>query len=190
MPLENPPDGALSAAPAAGHGRPNSLRRTPVLLALAALLLGLAGCTSTGTGAGHVSNPGSADEPVAFAWSSTDGAISGVLRASSAGAKFQGRFFQITQQTRSELLQPLWTYWGSGWQDWPYRGRRYLAPVHATQFVTHYSGMVVASLEAGGDLRMRCRFHLVDPARGMSGGGEGECQRSDGRLVHAVFAGD
>ena len=153
-----------------------------------ALLLGLAGCTTTGTGGGQLSSPGWPDEQVAFTWSSTDGAISGVMRASSAGAQFQGRFFQITQQTRTELLHPLWTHWG--WPDRPYWGRRHPAPAPATQFVTHYSGKVVASLQAAGELRMRCRFDLVDPARGMSGGGEGECQRSDGRLVHAVFAGD
>lgn len=165
------------------------MQRTPFPLALAALLLGLAGCATTGTGGGRISSPGSADELVAFTWTSTDGAISGVLSATSPGAKFEGRFFQITQQTRSELLQPLWAYWGPLWHDWPYWGRRHPAPAPATQFVTHYSGKVVASLEAAGDLRMRCRFDLVDPARGMSGGGEGECQRSDGRLVHAVFAG-
>ena len=53
----------------------------------------------------------------------------------------------------------------------------------------HYSGKVVATLEAPEQQRMRCRFHLVAPARGMSGGGEGQCQLSDGRALRASFAG-
>jgi hypothetical protein len=65
-----------------------------------------------------------------------------------------------------------------------------MAPYPTVQFITHYSGKVVATLDAPGNQRMRCRFHLVEPSRGMGGGGEGECQLSDGRLVRAVFAGN
>jgi hypothetical protein len=35
---------------------------------------------------------------------------------------------------------------------------------------------------------MRCRFFLNDPAGGMGGGGQGECQFNGGRTVDAVFA--
>lgn len=64
-----------------------------------------------------------------------------------------------------------------------------MPPYPTTQFITHYSGKVVATLTGQGDQRMRCRFHLVAPASGMSGGGEGQCQLADGRVVQAVFPG-
>jgi hypothetical protein len=123
-----------------------------------------------------------------FSWISTDGGISGSMSASVATENYEGRFFQITQQTRSEVLLPLWTRWHRGWYDWPYWGGIHSMPYRATEFVTQYSGKVVASLESADKHYMRCRFHLVDPARGMSGGGEGECQLSDGRTVSASFA--
>jgi hypothetical protein len=62
-------------------------------------------------------------------------------------------------------------------------------PYPMMQFITHYSGKVVTTLAASGDQRMRCRFHLAAPARGMSGGGEGECQLNDGRVVRVEFPG-
>jgi hypothetical protein len=34
---------------------------------------------------------------------------------------------------------------------------------------------------------MRCRFHLMRPASGMSGGGSGECQGADGETIEATF---
>jgi hypothetical protein len=34
---------------------------------------------------------------------------------------------------------------------------------------------------------MRCRFQLDKPAAGMSGGGQGQCTLTDGRMVDAVF---
>ena len=152
------------------------------------LLWGLSACTTTGIGGGQMTGAGAPEQPVAFAWKSTDGGMSGTMTASLPGAVFEGRFFQITRQTRSEVLQPLWNYWRHGWHDWPYWVGPMAAPYPTTQFITHYSGKVVATLEAPDKQRMRCRFHLVEPAHGMSGGGEGECQLSDGRVVQAVFA--
>ena len=34
---------------------------------------------------------------------------------------------------------------------------------------------------------MRCRFLLFSPSAGMMGGGQGECQLSDGRTINATF---
>lgn len=163
-----------------------TVTRLPLLIALGALL---AACTTTGTGGGQVAVAGGQDQPVAFTWTSTDGGISGSMTAALPGQTFQGRFFQITKQTRSEVLAPLWVHWRHGWHDWPYWGHPFGAPYPTTQFITHYSGKVVATLESTGNQRMRCRFHMVDPVRGMSGGGEGQCQLSDGRTVQATFAG-
>lgn len=161
----------------------NTTRLASLLLALSALM----GCTSTGTGQGQLTGASAPEESVSFTWTSTDGGISGTMRATLLEQTFEGRFFQITQQTRSEILDPLWIHWRHGWYDWPYWSRRAGPPFPSTQFITHYSGKVVATLAAPDQQRMRCRFHLVEPARGMSGGGEGECQLSAGRTVRASF---
>jgi hypothetical protein len=158
------------------------------LITFASLVFALSACTTTGTGGGQLSGLGTAQTAVAFDWSSTDGGNSGTMSASLPGTTLQGRFFQITQQTRADVLSPLWLRWNRGWYDWPYWGYPLGAPHVATQFITHYSGKVVATLEAPGELRMRCRFHLVDPSSGMLSGGEGECQLSDGRTVRATFS--
>lgn len=146
-------------------------------------------CTTTGVGDGQIMEKGRPELQVTFAWKSKDNGMSGEMTASLPDANYQGRFFQITQSTRSEVLVPLWTHWRHGWYDWPYWGYPGIEPYPATRFITHYSGKVVATLDAGGGKHMRCRFHLADPARGMSGGGEGQCQLSDGRTLKATFAG-
>lgn len=151
------------------------------------LLAGLAACTSTGLGGGQLAGAGAAEQAVSFSWTSTDGGISGTLRAVLPNQHFEGPFFQITQQTRSEVLTPLWQHWRPGWHDWPRPGG-FLIPVFpTTEFVTHYSGQVVATLLSPDQQRMRCRFQLMAPAQGMAGGGEGECQLADGRVVRAWF---
>ncbi|MDO9199501.1 hypothetical protein [Rhodoferax sp.] len=165
------------------------MKTTRLLTALLLCLAALAACTTTGTGGGQVTGAGAQEEPVAFNWKSTDGGISGTMTAALPDSIFQGRFFQITRQTRSEVLDPLWTHWHRGWYDWPYWGSPFSPAYPTTQFITYYSGKVVATLESQNDQRLRCRFHLVEPVRGMSGGGEGECQHSDGRVVRAVFPG-
>ena len=160
-----------------------TLRALAIFLFVA---IALSACTTMGTGTGEVA--GAQQEPVTFMWKSTDGGMSGTMTASMPDAAYQGRFFQITQQTRGEVLAPLWTHWHRGWRDWPYWSGPLPPGYSTTQFITHYSGKVVATLESPGKQRMRCRFHLVAPASGMAGGGEGECQLSDGRRVRAVFA--
>ena len=160
-----------------------------LITAILLMFFAMAACTTTGSGAGQLSGPGDPSQPVAFSWTSTNGGISGTMTAMLPGQVFQGRFFQITQQTRDEVLTPLWLQWDRGWNDWPYWSRPFLPPYPATRFITHYSGKVVATLEAQDKQHMRCRFHLSEPARGMSGGGEGECQLNAGRLVRAVFSG-
>lgn len=165
--------------------------REMIWTGVATLAIACGACTTvtTGTGGGVLVGSGTPDQPVMFSWNSTDDGISGSMTASISGASFQGRFFQITQRTRSELLLPLWTRWHPGWYDWPYWGGAMSMPYHATQFITRYSGKVVATLESADKQYLRCRFHLVDPVRGMAGGGEGECQLSDGRSVKANFSG-
>ena len=161
----------------------NTLKR----LALLALAFGLMACTTLGTGGGEVAGGDGVSAPVSFQWRSTDGGMSGTLTAVLPELAFQGPFFQITRQTRVESLTPLWTHWHHGWSDWPYGGESYTPMLPGPQFITYYSGKVLATLEAPGNQRMRCRFYLVTPSRGMGGGGEGECQLTGGREVRAVF---
>ncbi|MES2191244.1 MAG: hypothetical protein V4454_14045 [Pseudomonadota bacterium] len=164
------------------------MKSTCLLLSFV-LAAGLSACTSTGVGSGRLAPTATATEqPVQFTWKSTGSSISGSMTATLPDTTFEGRFFEITQQTRVDSLSDLWIGWRSGWYDWPYWGYGGPAPMPATQFITRYSGKVVATLQAPNTLSMRCRFHLIEPAYGMAGGGEGECQVSDGRSVHATFA--
>jgi hypothetical protein len=156
---------------------------------IALLGLGLAvltGCTTTGMVGGELSRQGQTDQPVLMSWKSHDGGNSGTMVATLPGATYQGRFFQITQQTRQHGVAPLWDGWTVGWRDWPYWG---WAPegFEWTQFSTRYTGKVLANLQSEGGRHMRCRFHLAEPLRGMSGGGDGECQLQGGGTVHARF---
>jgi hypothetical protein len=139
-----------------------------------------------GIGSGETAGGTGPSQPVNFSWTSTDGGISGSMTASTLGKTYQGRFFQITQQTTAQVLDPLWAHWRPGWRDWPYWAPGAVGGYPTTVFLTRYSGKVVATLDSGPD-HMRCRFHLVDPPRGMSGGGEGECQNTAGQTIRASF---
>ena len=164
--------------------RPHPLRAAGVAVG-AALLLGA--CATTGMGGGDLTTKGNAEQPVLFTWKSDNGGISGTMTASLPGATYQGRFFQITQQTQRETLQPLWNGWSEGWPDWPYWGYGGYGPYDVTQFITRYTGKVVANLATADGHKMRCRLHMIDPPRGMSGGGEGECQIAGAGTIHAKF---
>ncbi len=147
-----------------------------------------AACTSTGMGSGELLRPGRHEQAVIFSWQSKDGGISGTMVAALPHASYAGPFFQITRQSQVQTLAPLWYGWGEGWGDWPYWNDSPMAEAYpATQFVTEYSGKVVANLVAGDGHRMRCRFHMMQPAAGMAGGGQGECQLSGGQVTGAMF---
>jgi hypothetical protein len=100
----------------------------------------------------------------------------------STGETYAGMYFQITSETRIDDLSPLWVGWARPWADWPYWG---LEP--GPQFITDYSGRVVANLEGPNGTHMRCRFQLIRPAAGMAGGGQGLCQLPDGAPIDATF---
>jgi len=146
------------------------------------LLLGAAlaaGCTTTGTGFGSTAK---GTEPVTFEWKSS-GSVSGEMSATlSDGKAYTGQFFQITSETTVDDLGPLWAGWGPGWRragwyDWD----------PGPEFVTHYSGRVVANLISPDSTHLRCRFQLVHPSAGMAGGGRGECELPDGQHIDAEF---
>ena len=152
----------------------------------AALLLGLTlavtGCATTGEGTGFTA---SGQHKVLLKWKSA-GSVSGSMTASLPnGTTYSGQYFQITSDTRLSDLGPLWDGWvpewgmGEDWDDWN----------PEPQFITHYSGRVVANLAGAGGAHMRCRFRLIHPAEGMGGGGRGVCQLPYGPRIHAQFPG-
>ena len=165
-------------------------RRSSVAVLTAAMVTMLAGCattTTTGMGGGDMSVKGQQDKPVMFSWKSNDGGISGTMVATLPAATFTGPFVQVTHETRSESLAPLWVGWTTGWSDWAYWSRPWNGPYSFNRFERYYSGKVVANLRDAGGATMRCRFNLDDPSGGMSGGGQGECQLSGGRIVDAII---
>lgn len=169
-------------------GQDAMLRKGTWLMPLAATAVAMAaGCTITGLGEGEMSLKGMDEEPVMFSWQSNDGGITGTMTAALPDATYSGHFFQITQQTRSETITPLWSGWSTGWLDWPYWGWGRFGPYDWTQFATRYTGKVVANLGSSDGRRMRCRLHMARPMDGMSGGGDGECQLQGGATIHARF---
>ena len=150
--------------------------RTLVFPAIAALALG--GCATSGHGYGETRR----GEHVEFTWAS-GGANEGTMTATLAdGIVYSGPYFQITHDTTVERLGPLWYGWGGAWRGWPYWG-----PEPRLDFVTHYSGRVVANLTGPNDKHMRCRFRLKRPSSQMAGGGMGKCQVANGETIDAQF---
>jgi hypothetical protein len=150
------------------------------MTAILCAAIGLSACTTMGTGSGSVSPGG---EAVKFSWKSTDGGISGGMSAAlKDGQTFSGPYLQVTSTTRSQDFDPLWTGWEYGWGGWGGFG-----PFPGTAFTTHYSGRVMANLQAADGQHLRCHFHLNHPVEGMGGGGQGQCQLKSGRSVDAVF---
>jgi hypothetical protein len=138
-----------------------------------------AGCTTTGIGYGSAPSGAS---PVSFNWKSSDG-VSGTMNATLPdGTTYSGRYFQITHDTTVQSVAPLWFGWHSEW-----RGEDYWDAEPTPEFITHYSGRVVANLVTPTRTHMRCHFQLVRPSAGMAGGGSGECQLPDGKTIDASF---
>lgn len=142
----------------------------------------LAACTSTGMGGGELMTKGKPDEPVLFSWQSRDGGITGDLVATVGDDAYRGRFLQVTRETTRDAIEPMWTGWYGGWNRWR---DPWIGDVDMTTFSRSYSGRVLANLSSSNKGNMRCRFQLENPSRGMSGGGQGECQLSDGRRIDA-----
>lgn len=154
-------------------------------LAIAALVA-LAACQSMG--AGTASTP-RGDVTAQLTWQST-GANTGAMSAAlSNGITYSGTYLHVTRQVLVDEYDPFWR----GWSAWrPYRrfGGYWSDPWGPSdwpRFATEYSGRVVATLAAPDGSQMRCRFELVRPSSGMLGGGQGECQLPDERVINVVF---
>jgi hypothetical protein len=162
-----------------------AIRLQFVLALLAAIA---AGCTTTGTGVGSTPSGGSA---TTFSWKSSDGTSGTMTAAMAGGQTYSGQYFQITKDTTVDSIGPLWAPgwggiggWGGrrGWGGWGYWDAD-----PSPDFITHYSGHVVANLAAPNGTHMRCQFQLMHPTDGMNGGGMGQCQLPDGTTIDANF---
>ncbi len=155
------------------------LARTLSILTASVIFAALSSCTSMGSGEGTVRDGGAA---VHFDWKSTDD-VSGTLTATLAdGQVFSGQYFQVTGNMRVDRLTPLWIGWHHPWYGWPY-----WSADAGPDFVRYYSGRVLANLRGASGEYMRCRFHLIHPSQGLSGGAQGACQHPDGKTIDAVL---
>jgi hypothetical protein len=161
----------------------HALQKTWNPLVFMLLIVVAVGCKSTGSGTGE-SDTG--DVQVHFGWQQSD-PVSGTLTATVNSAKgsqetYEGKFYQITSDSRIDTLAPLWHPWYPGWYGWAYWD-----PEPGEAFVTHYSGHVVANLAGPDGKRMRCEFQLLRASEGMKGGGQGRCQLPSGKTIKAEF---
>jgi len=160
---------------------------TSIFLGALAGAIVLSGCEtqSAGTGSGNVRGT---RKPVAFTWQSSDSDSGNITATFGTGRVFKGRYVQITSDTRVEELDPLWDGWGK-----PYRRAswRYWNADSKSDFLRTYRGDVLANLQSEDGEHMRCRFNLLSPQRGMTGGGEGRCQLSESNQeIRAEFPRD
>ena len=150
---------------------------------LAGTGIALGACTSMGGGSGFVA-PG--NEAVTFTWKSDDGSgTSGRMSATLAdGRIFSGDYLEITHQTATADLEPVWNQWDRAVSDMESMEDMPMPPFGSA---TVYSGRVLANLRSADGQRLDCRFHLNVPSTGMAGGGQGKCKLQDGGSVDALF---
>jgi hypothetical protein len=176
----------LKAATIRAHGyhfvkiRPSNALSILAGLLLTALLLG---CRSTGTGMGE--SP-TGDVKASFTWEqrgpSTGMLTATVTKPTGEQEQYEGKFYQIRDDTRVDTIAGLWDPWYPGWHGWAYWG-----PVPEDRFIEHYTGHVVANLSGPNGARMRCHFRLLRSGEGMTGGGQGQCQLPSGQTIQAEF---
>ena len=146
----------------------------------------VAAITGAGSGIGQAAAVRLGEEGCKIAvldWKA-ESAVKGQITATFAnGMSYSGMLYQITSDTTVEDMGPLWIGWRGGWGGWG--GWDYWD--NGPEFITHYSGRVVANLKDPDGARMRCNFRLINPSRGMAGGGEGKCQLTDGHTIDATF---
>ncbi len=143
----------------------------------------LSGCSYQGAIAGRLMAPGMQPKPIEMEYKTARFGAGGTISTTLPdGEYFTGRYLQVTSETTADAFGPGWGGWGAWnpfWGDWD--GGDY------ETFIDNYTGKVVATLFGDRNHTMRCRFQLSDPAEGMTGGGVGECQVSNGDKIEATF---
>ena len=164
-----------------------SIRMGAVALAAAAL----GACTTTGFGTGQTIG---SNVTANFTWVEHGGTSGTMVAQLSNGQVYQGRYFQVTQESRVDDFGPLWAGWGGGFGwgrpwggfgwGWGWGGWGPWGPYDET--ITHYTGQVLANLQGPAGY-MRCHFTLERPYSSMAGGGIGQCQLPTGAAINAQF---
>jgi len=156
-----------------------TVRRARLLLLAGAL----SGCAHQGAIAGRLEAPGMQPKPIEMEYVTARFGSGGTMNTTlPSGEYFTGRYLQVTSETTADAFGPGWGGWGPWspfWGDWD--GGDYAT------FVDNYSGRVIATLFGDRKNTMRCRFQLANPADGMTGGGIGECQITNGEKIQAQF---
>lgn len=131
-------------------------------------------------------------EQVSFTWKEAKGkdkAHSGTIETTLPdGETFEGQYHEIIATTTIETIEGFYGSWyGDPWADWTWGGAwpRYAT---TTEYLSYYTGHIVALLGGNRGTTMRCDFQVADATRGLKSGGEGECQLSNGDRITAVFA--
>jgi hypothetical protein len=159
------------------------MARTAALTGWLALAGFLSGCVYQGAIAGRLEAPGAQPKPVTMNFQTQRFGAGGTMNTELPnGEYFTGRYLQVTSETTADSFGSWggWGPWGPGWGDWG-GGADYAT------FLENYSGKVVATLFGDRKNTMRCRFQLANPPDGMSGGGVGECQVTNGDKIEAQF---
>lgn len=136
------------------------------------------------SGCATIDGGSSAQQQLKFDWQQEGERSGSVHTVTKDGQIFHGRFYEITRKTRLSEIRDLRFFWGiragkgnlPGWGSWE----------NGIEIMTAYTGKVLAILR-GRNSKMRCRFTPIDPSLGISGGGNGWCQRSSGGGVPAML---
>ena len=149
-----------------------------------------AACSTTGTAVGRLEEPTGNAESVTLVWKSDAsapdrGVISGTL---PDGTHYSGRYYEVVKTAAANVYVDAWGGWPRYWSAW--RAGWYPGLLHELDwpgFVDIYTGRVIANLKSDdAGSRLRCRFQIDDPLAGLSHGGHGECQLSNGESIDHV----
>jgi len=116
----------------------NAVAKVTLCLALS-VGAALMGCKSTGQGYWRIQTL--AGVKARFMWEQSDPS-SGTLQATvtipdGAEDTYEGKFYQITKESRIDTVGPVWDPWYPGWYGWPHWG-----PAPSDTFIEHYTGHV------------------------------------------------
>ena len=162
------------------------IRNSLAGLAVLAVPLALSACATTGTAVGELKTPNGPQQAVTMVWRSDAtspdrGRIAGTL---ADGVHYSGKYFEVVKTVDEGVYGPAWDGWRTYWADWG-TGTHY--EYDWSRFVEVYTGRVIANLRSDdGKVRLRCRFTIQKPLEGLTGGGNGDCQLSNGESIKNV----
>ena len=145
-----------------------------LLIALGTLA---AGCATSGSMTGQISDPGVSSQSVTLSYVTDRSGESGYLSLTLPGGEsFNGPFARIGSAAAVAPgldIDYSVVDWGEGADTWTF------GPTD--------SDKVVALLQGSRGGKIRCRFTLLYPAGGMRSGGTGECQVNTGEQIDVRF---